>query len=313
MNRLSGEEKMKQHIFERAGYVMILATIAMFLWGSAFPGVKIGYALFHIGDDVYSKILFAGIRFTAAGILTAICAAFLLKKIPIPKKSAIKGIVMLGLIQTGMQYFFFYIGLSNTTGAKGSILGSAGAFFAVILSHFYYKDDKLSLKKIVGCIIGFGGVILINLGSSEVGSSFSLTGEGFMIIAALAFGASALISKQVALKEDSVVITGYQLFLGGVVLTAIGLFGGGTLPVITVKGILVLCYLVLLSATAFTLWTVLLKYNNVSKMGVYNFLIPVFGVLLSAIFLGENPWSIQIIGALAMVCTGIFIVNFSKK
>ncbi len=75
---------------------------------------------------------------------------------------------------------------------------------------------------------------------------------------------------------------------------------------------LLLLYLSLLSSVAFTIWTILLKHNNVGKISIYNFLTPVFGVFLSAIFLKESIWHWKNLLALVFVCVGIYIVNKPK-
>ena len=69
----------------------------------------------------------------------------------------------------------------------------------------------------------------------------------------------------------------------------------------------------LLSTIAFSLWTVLLKYNPVSKVAIFGFSIPIFGVLLSGIFLGEEIFSIKNILALLCVCAGIIVVNRESR
>ena len=72
------------------------------------------------------------------------------KRLVIPQKSQWKGIALLGLVQTTGQYIFFYLGLANTTGVKGSILYALATFFVVIFAHFLFPDDKMTLQKIVG-------------------------------------------------------------------------------------------------------------------------------------------------------------------
>ena len=68
-----------------------------------------------------------------------------------------------------------------------------------------------------------------------------------------------------------------------------------------------------LSAIAFALWSQLLKYNKVGVISVFNFLIPVFGTILSAIILKENIFDIKILVALLLVCTGIYLVYKSNR
>ena len=102
--------------------ILTLATLCTFLWGSAFPAVKKGYEIFNIqGNDLAGKLLFAGIRFTFAGIIVLAAGSFIGKKIIIPKKKDLLPVMSLGIVQTTLQYIFFYIGLSNATGTKSSV------------------------------------------------------------------------------------------------------------------------------------------------------------------------------------------------
>lgn len=85
-----------------------IALLCTFLWGSAFPSIKVGYRLFSIADnDTASQMLFAGYRFTLAGILTLIIGWISNRRFPIPKKQIRKNILILGLLQTTFQYLFF--------------------------------------------------------------------------------------------------------------------------------------------------------------------------------------------------------------
>ena len=104
-------------------------------------------------------------------------------------------------------------------------------------------------------------------------------------------------------------VTGWQLLFGGALLAAAGLMGGARLTIPSPQALGLLLYLAALSAVAFTLWTLLIKYNPVSKISIYNFLTPVFGVLLSGIFLHESFLSVKNLSALILVCIGITLVN----
>jgi drug/metabolite transporter (DMT)-like permease len=302
-----------KNFFQKPVAIVLLAALCCILWGSAYPCVKIGYELFQIGeDDVFAKLLFAGYRFALAGVMVIIAASVLNKRFAVPKKHNWIGVAVFGLVQTTLQYIFFYIGLSHTTGVKGSVLNSVGTFIAVILAHFIYQNDRLNWTKGIGCLIGFSGVVLINLGG-DISGGFTFTGEGFIILAAITFAVSFIICKAMSAREEAMTLTGYNLLIGGVVLIVIGICGGAKLTYFTWQSSGLLLYMALLSAVAFTLWTLLLKYNRVGKISVYNFLVPVFGVILSAVFLGENAWSIQNLAALILVCAGIYIVNRRKE
>ena len=132
-------------ILTKTGVVILLAAVCGILWGSAFPSVKTGYELFQIApEDNASKLLFAGIRFGMAGLVTILFASLKRKRACLPDRRNIAGILVLGLVQTTLQYVFFYLGLANTTGVKASIFGAVSTFFAVALAHFIYRDDRLN-------------------------------------------------------------------------------------------------------------------------------------------------------------------------
>lgn len=295
--------------------IVILATLCCILWGSAYPSIKVGYSLFNIGEnDIGSKLIFAGYRFALAGILVLLLELITKKNIFNFSKKQFGQVTILGLTQTALQYIFFYVGMSYTTGVRGSIINGTGTFVSIILAHFIYKNDKLNFNKIIGCVIGFLGVVIVNLnGQSLGGSSFTFKGEGFIMIAAFIFAASAIYGKKITQIQEPSIVTGFQLFIGGVILIILGSILGGSLKGFTLVSTSLLIYMALLSSVAFAFWTQLLKYNKVGIISVFNFLIPVFGTLLSAIVLGENIFDIKILIALILVCLGIFLVYRVKK
>lgn len=292
----------------------MLAGLCCLLWGSAYPAIKSGYALFAIGAaDVPSKMVFAGYRFVIAGVLLLLMARLTHRSIT--KLDAIqwRQITTLGLTQTSLQYLFFYVGLAYTTGVKGSIMNATGTFFSVLLAHFIYHNDRLSLNKVIGCLVGFVGVMVVNFNQELLDFDFSLMGEGFVVIAAFILSAASIYGKKISQSMDSVVLTGYQLSIGGVALMLGGYLAGGTLTGFTLASTALLVYLAVLSSVAFALWTILLKYNRVGMVTIFNFLIPIFGAILSAIFLGESILEWKNLFALGLVCSGIWLVNRENR
>ena len=290
-----------------------VASLCCLLWGSAYPAIKNGYALFNIAaDDIPSKLVFAGYRFLFAGLVLLVIAAIGRKTLRLDLRT-MGQVSLLGLSQTSLQYVFFYTGLAYATGVKSSIMNATGTFFSVLLAHYIYKNDRLSFNKALGCIVGFLGVMVVNFSAGLLSFDFTLLGEGFIVMAALVLSAASIYGKKVSQQVDSVVLTGYQLAIGGLALLLIGFAAGGTLTGFTVKSTALLMYLVVLSSAAFSFWTVLLKYNRVSMVAVFNFMIPVFGTLLSALFLDERilEWKNGV--ALLLVCGGIWLVTKEEK
>ncbi len=295
--------------------IIIIAIICTFLWGSAFPAVKVGYEIFNIApNDIGGKLLFAGYRFFLAGIFVLILQIATKQNIFKLTFKEIGEISLLGFGQTTIQYIFFYLGMTYTTGVRGSIINGTSTFFSIILAHAIYKNDKLNFNKVIGCIVGFLGVIIVNLGDTSVlQGGFSFKGEGFIMIAALMLSIGSLYSKKISQNKDAYTVTGYQLAIGGLILIIIGYTLGGKLTNFTFKSTALLVYMALLSAIAFALWAQLLKYNKVGVISVFNFLIPVFGTILSAIILKENIFDIKILIALLLVCAGIYLVYKRKE
>ena len=119
--------------------------------------------------------------------------------------------------------------------------------------------------------------------------------------------------KMIAKRERTDVITAYQLLIGGAALILTGYVFGGTMGAFTWKSGILFFYMALLSTAAFSIWAMLLKNNPVSKVTPYGFSNPVFGTLLSGIFLGENIFTWHSFAALGLVSMGIIFVNFEKK
>ena len=296
-------------IFTHRKVVFLVATLCCLLWGSAYPAIKNGYALFNIAaNDIPTKLVFAGYRFVFAGLVLLAIAAISRKNLRLEKGLAGQ-VALLGLLQTSLQYVFFYIGLAYATGVKSSIMNATGTFFSVLLAHWIYKNDRLSFNKALGCIVGFAGVMVVNFSPGLLTFDFTLLGEGFIVIAAFVLSAASIYGKRLSQRVDSVVLTGYQLAIGGAALLLLGLVTGGVLTGFTLQSSLLLAYLVVLSSAAFSLWTILLKYNRVSMVTAFNFMIPVFGALLSALFLQEQILEWKNGAALLLVCFGIWLVT----
>ncbi len=292
--------------------VGLLALFCCALWGSAFPVIKIGYRLFSIpSDDTAAQILFAGCRFTLAGIFAVLGGSAAGRRLLTPQKTSWGMVWKLSVFQTMLQYFLFYVGLANTTGVKASIIEGSNVFIAILIAALVFRMEKITWRKLAGCVLGFAGVVIINLGGSGMDLNFRLNGEGFILLSTVAYAISSVLSKRYSQKENPVTLSGYQFIVGGMVMILAGLAFGGRLRQISGAGIGVLIYLAFLSAAAYSVWSILLKYNPVSKVAVFGFSNPVFGVLLSALLLNEADQAkgVTSLIALVLVSAGIFLAQ----
>ena len=306
----------KQNILTKTGIVALLACVCCILWGSAIPVIKTGYRFLHVdSSDIASQIVFAGVRFTLAGILVLIFASIREKKVMIPDKEILKYAVPVCLAQTVGQYFFFYIGVANTSGVKGGIITGLGNFIAILLSCLVFRNERMTRRKIAGCVLGFAGVVVINLLGNSLDMGFKLIGEGFVLIAQLSYGISTVLINLFSRKVSPVVLSGTQFTMGGIVLTLIGLGMGGHLENVTTGGVVIIYYLEMVSSVAYTLCSVMIAWNDVSKVAIFGFVNPLCGVILSALILGEvkQAFNVGSLAALILVCAGIYIVNCKEN
>lgn len=313
---LMAEEK-KDFFWSRRGVWLTTTLLCVFLWGTAFPVVKTGYKVFQIDNTSphagASLLLFAGLRFSLAGLLTILFTAISEKRNPFPQSSGQwRDAFVLSIPQTVLQYGFFFIGLANTSGSIGSILASTSSFMTVILASIILKNEKMNKFVVLGCVLGLTGVVMI--GIQDGGNlGFNWFGDGLMLLSAFANAIGMIVSKPMTKRNHPRLLSGWNLLLGGSGLITIALLFGGSIDPINPKAWLILLYLAGLSSVAFSLWTTMLKYHSVSKLSVFKSLIPVIGVIGSAIILKENILQARFIIALLLVMLGIALVNYKRE
>ena len=280
------------------------------LWGISTPIVKMGYAYLD-ANHTPSLFLWVGALFAVAGILTLAIYGITARQFPLPKKGGVKLIALVSLLQTVLQYALAYVALLHTTSVKGSILKSTDVFFVALISSLIFKLEKLTPKKLFACIIGFLGIIVMNLDGLSL--NFNLMGDGLLVLGVLCYSFSVVVIRVFATEEDPLVLSGYQMTLGGIILLLAGLALGGTVDfvgMLPIFGVLAAIY-----AISYSLWTALLKYNPPSSITIFSFMTPVFGVVFSALLLNEEggvaPLSLGI--ALVLVCLGIILWGYEKK
>lgn len=303
----------KKSKLENNYVVWMIAFLCCLLWGSAFPFIKIGYNVLSISSqDTPTIILFAGIRFFVAGLLTIIIFSILSKKFLIPKQKSLKQIGILSLFQTILQYLFFYLGLAYTTGVNASIVNGSSVFISLLISSLLFHQEKLKAQKILGCLLGFFGVCIAGLVGTKFHVGLNL-GDIFILLSAISYSFSSAFMKSFSKHENPALLSGYQFVFGGLVMMVVGYIFGGKIS-LNSKGIGIIVYLAFISAIAYSLWSILLKHNDVSKIAVCGSMTPIAGFVLSYFLLNEQNGSLlfNIIG-LALVVIGIIVVNIKKR
>lgn len=308
-------EPTTRSVWNSAWGVPLLATLSCFLWGSAFPSIKVGYRLFSIAsDDMASQMLFAGVRFFLAGVGVIIVMSLVRRKPLLPHRSDWDPILVLSLFQTTIQYLFFYLGLAHASGVSSSILEASNPFFALLIAALVFRRERLTTRKVVGSALGFAGVILTSVMGGG-GFGFTLAGEGAILLSSISAAVSTSLIAVFSDRHDPVLLSGWQFLIGGFTLTAVGLAMGGTLQPSGPASVALLLYLAFVSACAYSVWSMLLANNPVSRVTVFGFANPVFGAILSAVILGEgalfSPAIVTV--SLVLVSAGTIVVNTARE
>lgn len=294
--------------------VIAIAVFCSVLWGSAFPVLKITYEELQMApDDTMAKIVLAGARFLLAGLILLLGMLVIARHSLYISIKRIWILILFGVIQTGLQYYFFYNGLAKTTGMQGAILAASGTFFTVILAHYFYVNDKMTWRKVIGLVAGFTGVIVANWGQG-FGLNFQFTGEGFMVLAALTGAVGTIMAKEIAIGIHPFTLTGWQLTIGAIVMLSIGLPNIQEDAIIfTGLGWALFIYSAFLSAVAFALWYSILKYNKAGEISIYKFVTPVSGTILSALFIPGEQLTLFVLLSLVLVAVGFFAINYKVR
>lgn len=303
-----------EKIFRNSRYKSIMAAFCAFGWSLAYPLIKIGYQEFQIvSADLGGKILFAGIRFLFAGMLVSGFCCLRKKKLELENKNDLWWLILLAIVNVSLHYMFAYIGLGYNPSARSTILDSMGGFFLIILSTIIFSDDKMSVPKMFGCVLGIVGIVAINI-QPGVGFFENITfrGDGMILLNASCAAFGGIITRVASKKMNMMQATGQSMMIGGALLLMIGLMiGTNRFWCVNMKGMIVLIALIIISAVCFAIYNELLAYHPISKIAIYNALIPVMGVIFSALLLKEElKWQYFI--SVILVACGIYLVNIKE-
>lgn len=268
-------------------------------------------------------LLFAGIRFSLAGGLVLLFAlirsrfSFTKVKKGLPP---LKVTFITAFLQTFLMYTFYYIGIDRVPGALAAILMGTNPLVVSLISHLVFQNDRLHARKVIALTIGFLGVILLSVEKqfSFEGGWNGTVGVGilFLLLSVLLGSVSNVYVKKQKV-EDPFLLTGLQLFIGGILLVLFslllegsGLRQSGRLPL---SFWLSLSWLSLVSAVTFSIWYALIRLPQVkvSELSLWKFIIPVCGALFSWILLPDETW--DFFSLLGIVMISFSIIFYFRK
>lgn len=304
-------------IFTKNAVVVILAVICVTFWGSAATAIKLFYSARALDNNHLPSLLyFAGFRFIITGLLILVIFSIVERKLLLPTfpRDGWR-ITVLAFFETFMQYVPYYIGLGRTSGTTAAIIHGCNAFTMILVAVILFRSEKMTVRKGLGCALGVAAVFLLNLSGLKQGVTMTWLGEGMLVLAQMGYVIGINFTKVYARNSDPIMLTGWQFLVGGAALAILGGAMGGSMTLQQPLALGVFSYLSIFGAVAYALWSILLKFNDVSRIAVYNFIIPICGILFSVVFLGETKQAFHPATFFALILTfvGIRVANSKQK
>ncbi len=284
------------------------ALICALLWGSSFPGLKYAFSLID-GDSFSMRLVFAGVRFTLAGL---VLLAFVKDRGDQYRRAPKSRLWAVAILQIALNYFLFYWGISMTSGVVTAILNATGSFWWVMLAPIFSGSPWLRGSQWLMLILGFVGVCIAVSGGDSHGVSL--------------FGCVLILGATISATFATLTVRSLSQVVGTRFITAFGLVGGGLISLVAGapslgaflasadwRVWLMTLWLAVVSALAFSLWYHLVALYDATALSAYRYLIPICGVIESALFLADEHlgWA-SATGGL-MVMASVYMLSRSTR
>jgi drug/metabolite transporter (DMT)-like permease len=282
----------------RAGALALLMAV---LWGGNSVAIKIGL-------EGMPPAAMAALRFVLGALAVWLGALFVGVSIRVPRHTW-KALAGLGLLFT-VQIWLLNAGTFYTTASRSVVLINIYPFFLALFSHLLIAGDRLNFAKVIGLAFSFVGVALLFVESISLSDTSYLLGDCMVATSGMLLGLRQVVLKrllqglhpfQVLFWQASLSLPLFALwsfFLEG---DAEYVWSAEVIAAVWYQGIVVagLCFIVLVF---------LIRHHSASRLGVFSFVTPIVGVVLSAWLLDEEM-SATLLLSVALVAAGIVVAN----
>jgi len=282
----------------------ILSAFLCIIFGSNAVAIKLAFS----GVGVFTT---AGIRFSIAALAIFIWARVTGRAIW-PSQSRIYPLLILGAL-FAVQLSLFNLGISKSNASRGTLIANLLPFWVLFLAHFFIPDDRITRRKFFGILLGFGGVALMFAEKKGVAADFRL-GDVIILGATFIWAGSVIYLKRIIGAFNAFQVTFFSMFFSVPVffLEAI-LWDSPMIIKLDYKVIGALLYQSLITATfGFVTWNTLLKKYGAVALHSFIFIMPIAGVALGGLVLGE-PITSRLLLALAFIVAGILVVHLKPR
>ena len=282
----------------------ILSAFLCILFGSNAVAVKMAFS----GMGVFTT---AGIRFSIAALVIFLWARVTGRTIW-PPRGCFYPLLILAALFTA-QLSLFYLGISKSNASRGTLIANLLPFWVLFLAHFFIPGERITRRKFFGIFLGFGGVAFLLAEKKGLSADFRL-GDIIILAATFVWAGSVIYLKRIIGAFSPFQVTFFSMFFSIPVffLEAV-LWDSPMIFKLDYRVIGALLYQSLITATfGFVTWNTLLKRYGAVALHSFIFIMPIAGVALGGLVLGE-PITSRLVMALVLIVAGILIVHLKPR
>jgi len=275
------------------------------IWGSSFLWIKIAVQEMGPNTLVAYRVLF-GLLF---GIVVVL---FQRAKWPSTFKEWLP-LLVLGLTNIAIPFFLISWGEQVIDSGVASILDATVPLFTILVAHFLLHDDKMTVPKVLGLLMGFAGVVVLM--SKDIGaSSGSLLGQAAVIIASVFYAASSIIARKYT-EDTPAIFRSVGPLVSATAVMWLATFvveSPVKVPTLPLIWVALLWLGILGSGFAFILLYYLIHEIGPTRATMVTYLFPLSGVTLGVLFLHEQlTW--QVATGAVLIILSLVVANWTPK
>jgi len=278
------------------------------VWGSSFLWIKLAVREIGPFKVVSIRMVFAVV------ILFVILKA---QRTAAPKTWKMRGILLLqGLMSAAVPWVLITWAEQYIDSAVATVLNGTTPMFTMIIAHIFVHDDRLTMRKVSGLLLGFAGVIILVQNSFFQGngngstSHMLLLGQGAMLLAALLYAVSNVYARIKLHSVTPVFQAFYTLFFAGTILWAVTPLVESPikLPAKPITWIAIAWLGILGAAVSYILYYKLLHEIGPTRVSLVTYTLPLVGVTLGVVLLKEQL-SLSLLAGTLLIVLGVWGVN----
>ena len=273
------------------------------IWSTSFLWIKIGVQEIGPMALVSFRVLFGAVTTTTIALY---------QKVQWPRDGKTwRNFAILGPTSLAIPYFLISWGERTIDSAVASILNATVPLFTIVIAHFWLNDDRITLQKALGLLVGFGGVVVLLSKDLNPGTHDSVLGQGAVILAAVFYAWAAVYARRATQHVPGLARGAGPLITATILMWLIAPFVEEPfqIPTLPLTWVAALWLGILGAGVAILMFYYLIHEIGPTRATLVTYLFPIGGVVFGVIFLGEYlSW--QLLAGTLLIIGSLVVVNW---